>query len=64
MFPLALPAVSVIDRSLDLSARYSLSHWDSMLLAACLEAQVTTLYTEDMGSPITIDGISLLKPFL
>ena len=63
MFPVALPSEPIIDRALDLFDRYSLSHWDSMLLAACLEANVDTLYTEDMGAPRQVDSISLVNPF-
>ena len=51
VFPLVLPAPAVLDRALDLAGRYSLSHWDSMLLGACLEGGITTLYTEDIGRP-------------
>jgi len=61
--PLRMPTPDCLDRALDLASRYSLSHWDSMLLAACLEAGVTTLYTEDMGAPRTIDSIELINPF-
>ena len=64
LFPVMMPTVAVLDRALALSARYSLSHWDSMLLGACLEANVTTLYTEDMGSPCVYDGFQLLNPFI
>jgi predicted nucleic acid-binding protein len=64
LFPLALPTPAVLDQALDLSNRYSLSHWDSMLLGACLDGNLTTLYTEDMGSPRTIDRIQLVNPFL
>ncbi len=63
-FPLVLPTPGVLDRALDLTGRYSISHWDSMLLGACIEAGVTTLYTEDMGSPTTIDSIQLVNPFV
>ena len=63
-FPLAIPTAQVLDRALDLSARFPLSHWDSMLIAACQEAQVDTLYTEDMGSPTTFDGVKLVNPFV
>jgi predicted nucleic acid-binding protein len=62
-FVLTMPTAQVLDRALDLSARYSLSYWDSMLLGACREANVDTLYTEDMGSPTTIDGVQLINPF-
>lgn len=62
-FPLAMPTPAVLDRALDLAGRYSLSHWDSMLLGACIEAGVDTPYPEDMGSPITYDSVRLINPF-
>lgn len=63
-FVLTTPTDQVLDRALELSSRYSLSHWDSMLLGACLEGQVDILYTEDMGAPTTIEGIRLISPFV
>ena len=42
---------------------YTLSHWDSMLVAASAEAGVTMLYTEDMGAPRNIDTVELVNPF-
>src|ERR1700687_3864399 len=42
LFPWVLPAPAVLDRALDLAGRFSLSHWDSMLLGACVEAGITT----------------------
>lgn len=62
-FPLAMPSPRVLDLALTLSERYSLSHWDSMLLGACVEIGVDTLYTEDMGSPTRVDNVLLLNPF-
>ncbi len=35
MFPLAMPSERAFQLSFDLRSRFSLSHWDSMLLAAC-----------------------------
>ena len=64
LFRVAMPTPAVLDRALDLSGRYSLSHWDSMLLGACAEAGVDLLYTEDMGAPVTFDGIRLINPFV
>lgn len=61
---LELPTPRVLDRALDLADRYSLSHWDSMLLGACIEAGVTTLYTEDMGAPTQYDSVQLVNPFI
>ncbi len=58
----ALPTWNVIDRAEDLMSRFSLSHWDSMIIAACLEANIQTIYTEDFGYP-NIDGLEIVNPF-
>ncbi|MCY7333022.1 MAG: PIN domain-containing protein [Pseudanabaena sp. CAN_BIN31] len=58
----ALPTWTVIDRAEDLMNRFSLSHWDSMIVAACLEANVQILYTEDFGYS-AIDGLKIVNPF-
>ena len=63
-FPVVFPSIRILDNALDLAKRYSLSNWDSMILGACKDAGVTTLYTEDMGAPTVIDGIQLLNPFV
>ncbi|MEK7412374.1 MAG: nucleic-acid-binding protein, contains PIN domain protein [Planctomycetota bacterium] len=62
VFALAVPTLAVLDHALALAKRYSLSHWDSLILGACKEAGVTVLYTEDMGSPRVIDTIQLINP--
>lgn len=58
----ALPTWSVIDRAENLMRRFNLSHWDSMIIAACLEASVQTFYTEDLGYS-RIDGLEIVNPF-
>src|SRR5215475_13539883 len=51
LFPLSAPSLAALDHALDFGNRYSLSFWDSMILGACKEAGVDSLYTEEMGSP-------------
>ena len=63
LFPLRLPTPEAFDSALSLAERYSLSHWDSMILGACQGAGAMRLYTEDMGAPRDIDGIELINPF-
>ncbi|MGA1386667.1 MAG: PIN domain-containing protein [Flavobacteriaceae bacterium] len=58
-----LPTWSVINRAEGLMSRFSLSHWDSMIISACLEASVETLYTEDFGYS-EIDGLKIINPFI
>jgi predicted nucleic acid-binding protein len=64
LFPLSAPSLAALDHALDFGNRYSLSFWDSMILGACKEASVDTLYTEDMGSPRAIDNIQLINPLI
>jgi predicted nucleic acid-binding protein len=63
MFPLSLPGPQVFARCFSLHSCFSLSHWDAMLLAACKEAGVTTLYSEDMDAGTNYDGLTIVNPF-
>jgi predicted nucleic acid-binding protein len=62
LFPLAVPGPQVLARYFDLRSRFSLSHWDAMLLAACLEAGVTTLFSEDLDAGTDYDGLRVVNP--
>ena len=63
LFPLALPSATVFDRGFVLHKHYSLSHWDSLLVAACQEAGVTCLFTEDMQHGADYNGVNIVNPF-
>lgn len=63
-FPLRLPTSACFATSFALRSRYSLSHWDSMLLAPCKEAGVTRLYSEDMQHGANYDGVEIVNPFV
>ena len=64
MFELRIPSEAMFQISFDLRSRFSLSHWDSMLLAACKEAGVSTLFSEDMDSGTDYDGLTIVNPFV
>ena len=63
MFPLHIPTAKVFEVSFDLRSRFSLSHWDSMLMAACKEAGVATLYSEDIDPGTDYEGLRIVNPF-
>jgi predicted nucleic acid-binding protein len=63
LFPLKVPTAKVFETAFNLHARFSLSHWDSMLLAACKEEGITTLYSEDMDTRTDYDGLTIVNPF-
>ena len=58
-----LPAWSIHDKARELMNGYSLSFWDAMIVAACLNGGVTCLYSEDFDSYSNIEGLSLINPF-
>ncbi|MGH7132536.1 MAG: PIN domain-containing protein [Phycisphaerales bacterium] len=62
-FRVALPTIAVLDRALQIQTTAGVSHWDALLISACAEAGVTKLYTEDMQSRPTIEGVGIVNPF-
>lgn len=62
-YPLTCPSPATFASAVDLHQRYSLSHWDSLLLAACVDAGVDTLYSEDMSDGMTYDSVTVINPF-
>lgn len=57
-----LPSWSVLERAERLLDTYSLSFWDAMIIAACLEGGVTRLYSEDFDASARVDGLELVNP--
>jgi predicted nucleic acid-binding protein len=60
---LAMPGPEVADICWEVRQKFQLSYWDGLLLAACIDAGVTRLYTEDMQSAPTIESVQLVNPF-
>jgi predicted nucleic acid-binding protein len=59
-----LPSWDIMERSEALLQKYSLSCWDGLILAACIEAGVNSLYSEDFDAYPTLNGLSIINPFL
>lgn len=60
-----LPIDQLIFRSsCHLRARYALSFWDSLIVAAALESGAAVLYTEDMQHGLLVDDrLRVVNPF-
>ena len=55
----------VLLKASDLRDRYSLSFWDSMIIACALRCSATILYSEDLQNGLLVDGASrIVNPFL
>lgn len=57
------PTWQVFERAEELMKRYSLSSLDALLVAACLEAGVSRLYTEDFDDFLRAEGLEVVNPF-
>lgn len=62
-FPIVVPSVTTLQRAIRLQVQEQISAWDAMLIAACADAGVTKLYTEDIQSRSRIEGIEIINPF-
>ncbi len=58
-----LPSWNVMDRAEALLQKHSLSFWDALLIAACLEGGVTRLYSEDFDASAQAEGLEIINPF-
>jgi predicted nucleic acid-binding protein len=59
----AFPSDTVWDGAQRLQESRSISIWDALIVSACLNAGVSTLYSEDL-TPGLIDGLLVVNPFL
>ena len=63
LWPVAFPTWDTMELSRELLARYSLSFWDSLIVAACVHADVSRLYSGDLGAAPRIAGVEIVNPF-
>lgn len=54
---------NVIQLASNLRDAYSLSYWDSLILATAQEAKCSTIYSEDMHNGLKIGSMSIRNPF-
>jgi predicted nucleic acid-binding protein len=63
VWTMVAPSSSVLDRAESLTGRFSLSFWDSMVIAAGLEGGIQHFYSEDFDAYSNIDGMRISNPF-
>lgn len=56
-------SIATHERGLAYAERYTLSLYDSMIVAAAVLAGCETLYSEDMHHGLVIDGLTICNPF-
>ena len=58
------PSIPLYQRSLEIQSRYRFGFYDSLIVAAALEAGCTTLYSEDLQHGQIIGELRVENPFL
>jgi predicted nucleic acid-binding protein len=63
LFPLVQPGPGILQYARELHASRGVSFWDAMILAACAEAGVEVLYSEDIPGVISASP-KVVNPFM
>jgi predicted nucleic acid-binding protein len=58
-----MPSTELYIRAVEVRARYRYSFYDSLIIAAALEAGCTRLYSEDLQHGQRIDRLTIVNPF-
>ena len=58
------PSMGLFSDALDIRSRHRLSWYDSLIVAAAVEAGCSVLYTEDLSHGAKINGVRIENPFL
>ena len=59
-----MPSTRLYRHALDVRERYRFSFYDSLIVAAALEAGCTRLLSEDLQDGQVIEGLRIENPFL
>ena len=57
------PSLRLYHASLDIRSRYRFAYYDSLIVAAALDAGCATLYSEDLQNRQRIEGLTIVDPF-
>ena len=57
------PSRALFRRGLEIQARYKFGFYDSLIIAAALDAGCRTLYTEDLQHEQQIEDLTIVNPF-
>jgi predicted nucleic acid-binding protein len=58
-----MPTPALYERALDTQSRFRYSFYDSLIIAAALEAGCTRLLSEDLQAGQNVDGLRIEDPF-
>lgn len=63
LLPLVLPSATNLTHAKELHVAHHISLWDALILAACIEAGVEVLYSEDVPGLEKAGTVRVIDPF-
>ena len=63
LLPLVLPTAANLTQARELHVARGVSLWDALVIAACLEAGVDVLYSEDVPAVEAFKTVRVINPF-
>jgi predicted nucleic acid-binding protein len=63
LYPLKLSNEHVLIRAIHLHVEFRYSFWDALIVAACLDAGVPRLYSEDLSGRVPPQELEIVNPF-
>lgn len=63
LLPLVLPSEAVLVQAKELHLTRGASFWDALILAACVDAGIEILYSEDLPGFDDLEGVRVVNPF-
>ena len=64
LFRLIVPSPAVLPLAQELHAQHNVSFWDALIVAACVDEGVETLYSEDIPSRSEFGSLQVVNPFV
>ena len=61
--PMVSTTPDLFTGAVDISRRYQISYWDAAIVAAAAQLGCGTLYTQDLNSGQTYEGVTAVDPF-
>jgi predicted nucleic acid-binding protein len=61
-YPLILPTENVLGAARSMQLENGIHYWDALLYAACIEAGVKRIYSEDLPGSV-VAGLEVVNPF-
>ena len=63
LLPLVLPTAANLTHARELHIQHAVSLWDALILAACVDAGVDVLYSEDLPGLQAFPSVRVINPF-